>query len=1088
LDGGGIRDADISLEGKDVFAEIPAGLKTNNSLDVKLVSQKDRLVLEGQIEVQEGFFESALDALSRSPEGLEDTKAETLRAQGAASHSVGLDIKIVTRQPVEMDNNLGRISGTADLRLAGTVDQVRLLGSLRLEPEGRLYFGDRTYYIERGTVRFLDAPKTTPELDIHAYTRTNYYTIHLGLTGVLSEITTTLTSDPPLSRDDVISVLLTGRTVADNKGVDVRTLEAFSVATGAMNVALSSRLRRTFGVSRVSIQPSAIAAESNPGTRVTMTQDFSRTFRILYSINLTDSSDQIWVGEYDLTRSLATRLVKQSDNTYRGEFRHDIRFGSSAPAGAIRQQRQNARRVSEVRFTGADPFRPEELAKIFKVKAGQQYKPIKARKGSQRLTNFLMKNGYLESRVRLDREDDGPNIRLTVRVETGSPVQMVYRGASISKRQKSRMRTVWHAGISDQQRPQAAKEAILGYFVEKGFPRAQADARIASQSGHKTVTLDLRPGPRFHGVKTVVEGAAPERTQEILSLLDNRSMKRALYRDTPRVVEAITRYYQQRGYLAAKVSPPLQNLDAARRTGRIVIPVIEGPVFHVGELRFSGNQALAAADLSAGILVAAGAVFEPARLHPAAAALKQKYGRLGYRETQVAFSLERHDDEALVDVSYHIVENRQTSIGAIRVEGNRHTSEKFARSRLRIAEGQVANADLIGESVKSLSQTGAYTSTDVQVKAPAEADRSVRPVADAGASDKRLEVADLIVAVTEPKPFRLLYGGLYDSGNGPGFIADFQNQNFLGAGRTLGLRTRVDSETDEARLYLTRPFWRQRRVSTTLATYFTRELQYKQTVPTETLGASIQQDVQLRSKWLLSYGYRFERQRGFVPDPAAPTIPATVVFVAPLTLTFSRDARDSFLDATRGSFISHGFEIAPGFLGSDYPYARYYAQYFKYFPLTRPRPVPYGEKERRSRLVFATGTRLGLQKGFNAEGAVLTDRFFAGGGTTVRGFHQDELGPRLANGEPAGGNAVLVLNEELRYPLFWIFDAVTFVDLGNVFPRVSDFRLSELRAASGFGLRIRNPFVVLRFDYGLKLGRRPGESLGAFFFSIGQAF
>ena len=226
----------------------------------------------------------------------------------------------------------------------------------------------------------------------------------------------------------------------------------------------------------------------------------------------------------------------------------------------------------------------------------------------------------------------------------------------------------------------------------------------------------------------------------------------------------------------------------------------------------------------------------------------------------------------------------------------------------------------------------------------------------------------------------------------------------------------------------------------------------------------------------------------FVPDPSAPDVTADVVSVAPAIFTISRDARDSFLDATRGSFLSHGFQLAPKFLGSDYPYARYYLQYFKYFPLTRPREVPFGERPERSRLVFASGWRLGLQKGFSKEGAVLTDRFYAGGGTTVRGFGQDELGPKLENGQPAGGNAVLVLNNELRFPLFWIFDGVTFVDVGNVFPRASDFSFSDLRGAGGFGLRIRNPFVVLRFDYGLKFERRPGEKAGAFFFSIGQAF
>ncbi len=83
---------------------------------------------------------------------------------------------------------------------------------------------------------------------------------------------------------------------------------------------------------------------------------------------------------------------------------------------------------------------------------------------------------------------------------------------------------------------------------------------------------------------------------------------------------------------------------------------------------------------------------------------------------------------------------------------------------------------------------------------------------------------------------------------------------------------------------------------------------------------------------------------------------------------------------------------------------------------------------------------------------------------------------------------MMVLNNELRFPMFSIFDAVGFVDIGNVFPQVGDFRVSELRRTAGFGLRLRTPPLMLRFDYDFKLGRCPGESLGAFFFSIGQAF
>jgi outer membrane protein assembly complex protein YaeT len=1079
LGSGGIRSANLFLKGKDVFAEIPAGLKTNNSLDIKLVSHKDRLRLEGQIDVQDGFFESPLDLLSRPPKGMEDTG---LKTQNAAP--LDLDVRIVTKRPIEMSNNLGKVSGTADLRLAGTVDQIRLLGSLALEPDGRLYFGDRTYYVETGKVRFLDAPQITPELDILAYTRTNSYTIHLGLKGTLGDVTTTFTSDPPLPREDVISVLLTGRTVADNRGVDVRSLEALSVASGAMSAAVSSRMRHSFGVSRVSIQPSAIAAETNPGTRVTLTQDFTDTLRIMYSTNLTDSSDQIWVGEYDLTRSLTTRLVKQSDNTYRGEFRHDIRFGGATDAATM--ARATKPNVTAVRFAGDTPFSEDILAKKFKVKPGKNYDALKVRKGAERLDDFFVKKGYLESRVRLDRDESADGVDLTVRIELGPAVEIAYQGSDLPRGEKSKVRNLWHAGISDRQRPLTTKNAILDYLARKGYLRARVDPKIADDGSHRVVHFNIRPGIRYRDVKVALRGPAPERLKDIQSLIAAQHLQVGADRDPSRLTGAVTGYYQQRGYLAVNVDPPVFDLDEDGHKGRIVLPITEGPLFHVGDIEFSGNQALTGDSLRAGLPVEAGQVFEPARLEPAAAAIRLKYGKLGYRTARIEYVIARHDDRASVDLKFNVVENKQTSIRSVTIVGNRQTSVKFAQGRLLVAEGDVADTAKISESVTNLSRTGAYAAANIELQVAPEPPGSKPPAETVGTSTDT-ETADLTVGLAEPKPFRLLYGGLYDSGSGPGFIFDLQNHNSLGPGRTLGLRTRYDSDNKEARVYLTQPYWGLKRVSTTVSTYFTNQVPYGQNYPTAKGGVGFEQDWPAFGKFLLSYGVRFEKERAWLPVNGM-EVRTPVVFAAPLTFTISREARDSFLDATRGSFTSHSFEYGPQWLGTQFPYVRYYLQYFKYFPLTRPRPVPYGETPSRSRLVFATGTRIGLQKGLNSENLVLTDRFYAGGGTTVRGFQQDSLGPKLANGAPIGGNGVVILNNELRYPLFWVFDAVSFVDIGNVFPQVSDFRFSDLRKAAGFGLRVRNPFVVLRFDYGFKLDRQPGEKIGAFFFSIGQAF
>ena len=113
---------------------------------------------------------------------------------------------------------------------------------------------------------------------------------------------------------------------------------------------------------------------------------------------------------------------------------------------------------------------------------------------------------------------------------------------------------------------------------------------------------------------------------------------------------------------------------------------------------------------------------------------------------------------------------------------------------------------------------------------------------------------------------------------------------------------------------------------------------------------------------------------------------------------------------------------------------------------------------------------------------------FAGGGTTLRGFAQDRVGPVDFLGDPAGGNALFIINNEIRFPMISIFDGVGFLDVGNVYPTVSDFNPFDVRKSVGFGLRVRTGFMLLRFDYGLKLDRKPGESRGGFFFSIGQAY
>ena len=124
-----------------------------------------------------------------------------------------------------------------------------------------------------------------------------------------------------------------------------------------------------------------------------------------------------------------------------------------------------------------------------------------------------------------------------------------------------------------------------------------------------------------------------------------------------------------------------------------------------------------------------------------------------------------------------------------------------------------------------------------------------------------------------------------------------------------------------------------------------------------------------------------------------------------------------------------------------------------------------------------------------------SERFFAGGDTTVRGFALDQLGAPDTidrDGFPIGGGGLVILNAEVRVPVRGGLGVVGFIDSGNVFARTSDINLWRLRSSVGFGIRYKSPIGPIRVDVGIKArryetaGRR--ESASEFHISLGQAF
>ena len=437
-------------------------------------------------------------------------------------------------------------------------------------------------------------------------------------------------------------------------------------------------------------------------------------------------------------------------------------------------------------------------------------------------------------------------------------------------------------------------------------------------------------------------------------------------------------------------------------------------------------------------------------------------------------ALDPKSETATVDVTFSITENQQRVVQEIEVEGTDQTSTRFVKGQMPIEPGEVLTYRDVNRARSNLYSSGAFTVVDLETE----------PLPRTDGLPPYQRPVRLVAKVKEVQPFRLLYGGFYDTDRGPGGIVDFSNRNSLGDARVIGTRLRYDSQIHEARLYFSQPLLRTFPLRTSLTGYGQREV--RDAFITDHIGFTLDMETRFRNRMALTWGYQIDRAHTFdrVPDPDFPF--DVTQRIAPLTGTLTRDTRDDLLDATRGSFMSHAGQWGASVLGSQLKYLKYFGQYSHYFPLSDPVRIPWS-RERKSRWVYATAVRLGLEGGLAGQVIAPSQRFFAGGGTTIRGFRQDGVGPQVA-GVPVGGNALLILNNEIRFPVRSIFDGVGFVDMGNVYRTVGDFDPTDLRKSVGLGLRVHTPYVMLRLDWGVNVNPKPGEPRSRWFFSIGQAF
>jgi outer membrane protein assembly complex protein YaeT len=735
--------------------------------------------------------------------------------------------------------------------------------------------------------------------------------------------------------------------------------------------------------------------------------------------------------------------------------------------------------------------------------------------------NSLRDLGFYEANVELTAsfvEQDAADI--VVVVERGPRVRVVFAGDPLPENRRETLVPIRQERSVDLDLLEDASRNIEAFLHQQGYRSAEAPYVREGKGDELVLTFTVRRGPLHRLQSIAVAGNREIPTVEIAPLLALQPGEPFSESRVATVASAVTELYRVRGFARAVVRPDITVLAPAADAGQDVRPVIvrllvtEGAPTTVGDIDIAGLRAMDRQRVADVLRLTTGRPFYRPQLDADRDAIERLYRNEGFQSVRAEAATSLLDDGRRIDIRWNIVEGARVVVDRILVSGNVRTSADLIRREIVLQPGRPLGDEAVIESQRRLATLGLF--------------RRVRIIElPHGASATR----DILVEVEEAPSTTIDYGGGLEAGRrlrtganaqveeridvAPRGFFQISRRNLWGKNRSVTLFTRVSlrprdpgTESDPADTggygfneYRVVGTFREPRVldrSGDLQLTGFLEQAIRSSFNFGRRGVRLDYVRRLAGNVTISGRYAFDRTRLFdihiEPDDQL-LIDRLFPQVRLSTLTGSvlRDTRNDVIDPERGSLLGADLTFALRSIGSEVGFAKTFMQGFIYRRL--PGRLPF---------TVAAGARVGLAQGFArvleddtiVDDVPASERFFAGGDSTVRGFVLDRLGtPATVNdqGFPAGGRGLAVVNVELRSPYWKGIGGVGFFDAGNVFPAAGDIRLGDLRPAAGFGLRYRSPLGPLRVDAGFNLDRQPlpggaRERGLVFHLSLGQAF
>jgi outer membrane protein insertion porin family len=759
-----------------------------------------------------------------------------------------------------------------------------------------------------------------------------------------------------------------------------------------------------------------------------------------------------------------------------------------------------------------------DLSKIKPViTEGQPFNSALVQDVMDHIKTAYLKQNYFAVRVtnEITPNRDTNQVAVAIHVDSGPRADIQITGLEISQKDLEKTLPFYRQGGLDEFTLEEGRRSLLDYAQRKGYFFAEVKPPNPPDLSLQSVSLkyEIEPGRRYTLSDVEIEGvdAIPHRTLEEEMKTQAASPipffgSRGITSDDMLRQDAnmVSKRLRALGYRRARVGVR-RGVSVKGDNLIITFEVDQGPRSYVEGIGMRGNAIMTTGELLERLKLKPGDPLVESVLRSDSDRLLAAYTTQGFAGAEVVndvVDLGAIDGQDQVRLMFNITEGNRVRVHNVATRGTAVTNTgRLERDFYLFKPGEWLRNDLLQETERQMYETNAFNSVTINSDA-------------IGQNVNGIEDRDVTVNVLEAKRRDVVYGLGYQTNTSssktiPGLgslggvrgLTQLTYYNLFGRLYTGSAQVRASQNE----LFGQISFQNPRPLGLNfpaLVSLFARRLGERE-FGTDRYTMNFQIEKRLSLDFIVYMSYYFERISIFDQNPDLPlseiqrnSQPIRLGRIGP---SFIRDKRDNKFDPSSGNQTLGSFFIAASVLGGNEEFVKLFVQHDRFYPIPRFRDT-----------VYSFSARLGLASPFGGKDTLpISERFFAGGARDLRGFGFEEAGPQItvrkrdsrgnlvtdSNGNPIlvpsplGGNGLLVINNELRFPVWGSLGGTIFSDTGNVFARVRDMNPGNITESVGFGLRLKTPIGPVRFDYGfIVLNKPPGVARSHKHFTIGQTF